>query len=358
MKSKTSNFLYTAALGGLGMLSAGAGLVAARSRRRSDYFRKKVVLVTGSSRGLGLALAEELARRGARIVLTARDAEELDRARNKLLEIGALRDEADVVTILADLRSPEGANRLVETANQRFGRIDVLINNAGIITVGPIQKQTVSDFHDVMDSNFFSAVHCTLAVLPQMHERRAGAIAVISSIGGKIAVPHLLPYTASKFAAVGFSEGLATELRTKGIRVTTVCPGLMRTGSHVNAMFTGDAAREYRWFSLMANLPGLSTSAARAARKIVDGIASGAAEVTISPDSFLAARFGSLSPQLTRGAMGLMHLLLPSDIAGESQKHRGAELKSRRRLSGEHSASFYNQTATHPNWLVRRHSAS
>jgi short-subunit dehydrogenase len=347
MKSKPTNLLYTVALGGLGMLSAGVGLMAARSRRRSEYFRRKVVLITGSSRGLGLALAEELGKRGARLVLTARDEEELDRARAKLLEIGAVRDEADIVTILADLRSAQGAKRLIETASSRFGGIDVLVNNAGVITVGPVENQTVSDFHDVMDSNFFSAVHCTLAVLPQMLSRRAGAIANISSIGGKVAVPHLLPYTASKFAAVGFSEGLAAEVRSKGIRVTTVCPGLMRTGSHINAMFTGDAPREYRWFSLAANMPGLSTSARCAARRIADGIASGAAEVTISPDAFLAARFGSLSPQLTRGAMSLMHFFLPSDNAEQSSKLRGAEVREREQLPaatlGASAAQRYNQ---------------
>lgn len=332
MKSRSANPLFTVALGGLGMLSAAVEFIAARSRRRSEYFRGKVVLITGSSRGLGLALAEELGRRGARLVLTARDEEELDGARRRLLESRAVGNEIDVVTILADLRSAEGAKRLIETATSRFGHIDVLVNNAGIITVGPIESQTVSDFHDVMDSNFFSAVHCTLAVLPQMLERRSGAIANISSIGGKVAVPHLLPYTASKFAAVGFSEGLAAEVRSKGIQVTTVCPGLMRTGSHVHAMFTGDAPREYNWFSLAATFPGLSTCAACAARRIADGIASGDAEVTIGPEAFLAARFGSLSPQLTRGAMHIMHRFLPPDNAGRSSKVRGAEVREREQL--------------------------
>ena len=181
-----------------------------------------------------------------------------------------------------------------------------------------------------------------------MMERGEGFIANITSIGGKVAVPHLLPYTASKFAAVGFSEGLAIEARSKGIRVTTVCPGLMRTGSHLNAMFTGDAPREYQWFSVAANLAGFSTSASTAARRIADGIASGAAEVTISPDAFIAARFGNLSPQLTRLAMGVMDSLLPSDECDNACTHRGADVRSRELYPaatvGASAAERYNQT--------------
>jgi len=175
-----------------------------------------------------------------------------------------------------------------------------------------------------------------------------GAIANVTSIGGKIAVPHLLPYTVSKFASVGFSEGLGMELRSKGIRVTTICPGLMRTGSHQNALFTGDASREYRWFSLAASLPGLSIAASRAARQIADGVASGAAEVVITPQAFFAARLGNLSPELTRLAMRTMNVFLPSAQPGESATHRGADIREREWLPaktiGSSAARRYNQT--------------
>ena len=208
MAAKETSLLRNAAYFGIGLACTGAGWAAARSRRRSQWARGKVVVITGASRGLGLALAEEFGRRGARLVLAARDAGELLRARRKLLSLGVVRDEEDVLIVPADLRKSEEAEGLIDEATRQFGRVDVLINNAGVITVGPIENQTIEHFRDVMESNFFTGLHCTLSVLPQMLERGTGAIANVTSIGGKVAVPHLLPYTASKFASVGFSEGL------------------------------------------------------------------------------------------------------------------------------------------------------
>jgi short-subunit dehydrogenase len=205
----------------------------------------------------------------------------------------------------------------------------MLVNNAGIITVGPIENQTAQDFRDVMDANFFSGLYCTLAVLPQMLARGRGSIVNITSIGGKIPVPHMLPYTASKYAAVGFSEGLNAELRSKGIKVTTVCPGLMRTGSHLNAVFTGDAEREYRWFSLSAGLPGVSTSASAAARKIVRAAIAGKREIAITPQAIIAIRLAGVCPATTMRVMQLMTRALPDPVAGPTGNYRGAEVRSR-----------------------------
>jgi short-subunit dehydrogenase len=320
-----------------GLLTAGAGATCAaalavcavaNSRKRTQQLLGKVVLITGSSRGLGLATAEEFGRRGARLVLTARDAQELERARTLLLSRRAVRDPDDVLALPRDLRNPVEAEDLVKQATRQFGRIDILVNNAGIIAVGPIENQEVQDFRDVMDANFFTGLHCTLAVLPQMLASGAGSIVNITSIGGKIAVPHLLPYTASKFAATGFSEGLNMELRSKGIRVTTVCPGLMRTGSHLNAIFAGDAAREYRWFSLAAGLPGLSISARSAARKIVRAVIAGKREIAITPQAMIAARLSNLCPTATMRVMQLMNLALPSAISRPTESRRGAEARS------------------------------
>jgi len=348
MAAKETSLFRNLAYFGIGLACTGAGWAASRSRRRSRWAHGKVVIITGASRGLGLALAEEFGKRGARLVLAARDAGELLRARRQLLNCGAIRNEEDVLIVPSDLRKAEEAEGLVDEATRQFGRVDVLINNAGVITVGPIENQKVEHFRDVMDSNFFTGLHCTLSVLPQMIERGTGTIANVTSIGGKIAVPHLLPYTASKFASVGFSEGLGMELRSKGIQVTTICPGLMRTGSHQNALFTGDASREYRWFSLAANLPGLSIAASRAARQIADGIATGKAEIAITPQAFVAARLGNLSPEATRLAMRAMNVLLPSAQPGESVTHRGADIREHEWLPaktiGSSAARRYNQT--------------
>jgi short-subunit dehydrogenase len=299
----------------------------ATSQKLSRQLEGKVVLLTGASRGLGLALAEQFGRRRAKLALTARNAEELERARGLLLARQAVRTQEDIFIFPADLCKAEEVDQLVQKTTARFGQIDILVNNAGVITVGPVENLTVQDFRDVMDANFFSQLHCTFCVLPQMLARSNGSIVNITSIGGKLAVPHLLPYTASKFAAVGFSEGLNAELRSKGIRVTTVCPGLMRTGSHLNAFFKGDAAREYRWFSLAAGLPGLSASARSAARKIVRAVALGKSEIAITPQAILAARLGNLSPTMTMRVMQLMNLALPSPIPAPTQSHRGADVR-------------------------------
>lgn len=346
MLFKLSSALRNAGYFGIGLACA-AGGVNFSAPRRTRNPRGKVVVITGGSRGLGLALAEELARRGARLVLAARDPYELDRARRMLIATG-LAKEVDVLTVSADLCIQADAEGLIEQATRHFGQVDVLINNAGIITVGPIENHSAADFHRAMEANFFSGLYCTLSVLPQMTGRRDGAIVNITSVGGKVAVPHLLAYAASKFAAVGFSEGLAVELRRKGIRVTTVVPGLMRTGSHRNALFTGDAAREYRWFSLAANLPGLSAAADRAARKIVNAIVAGAAEVTITPQAFLASRFANVSPALTQQVMRGMHLLQPAGGSVDAPSVRGEEARSREWLPaatlGAAAARRYNQT--------------
>jgi short-subunit dehydrogenase len=159
----------------------------------------------------------------------------------------------------------------------------------------------------------------------------------------------MLPYTASKFAEVGFSEGLHAELRSKGVHVLTVCPGLMRTGSPVNARFSGDTQREYRWFSLAATLPLVSTSAAAAARRIVRAVVAGDTEIAITPQAVAAARLGSLAPEVVGLVMGGVNRLLPSAVAGKPQPQRGAEVRNLERIPaatvGEPAAQRYNQTA-------------
>lgn len=339
-----------AALAGAGGLACTGALVlaaAAYRARRSKRLQDKVVLITGSSRGLGLALAEEFGRHGAKLILTARDPDELERARLLLLKKGAVRDAYNLFVVPADLRSLEEAERLVQLATGHFGRIDILVNNAGVITVGPIENQNAQDFRDVMDSNFFTGVHCALSVLPQMLARKDGAIVNITSIGGKVAVPHLAPYTASKFAAVGFSEAMNAELRCKGIRVTTVCPGLMRTGSHLNALFTGDMDREYRWFSLGASFPGISTAASSAARKIVRAVTSGASEIAITPQAIVAARLASVSPEVTTRLMQMMNALLPQPVSSRALMRPGSAVRDLELTPatalGSSAARRYNQ---------------
>ena len=316
MNKTTRNLLL-----GAGLLLAGRALI---QKRREADLTDQVVLITGGSRGLGLALAAEFGRHGARLALCARDAGELGRARETLAGQGI-----EAHTVVCDLTDPTQAARLVADVTAHYGRVDVLVNNAGIIEVGPVQNMARSDFEDAMAVDFWGVLDPILAVLPQMRARKSGRIVNITSIGGKVAFPHLLPYVAAKFAATGLSEGLHAELARDGIIVTTIIPGLMRTGSYGNALFKGDKPGEYAWFSLGDNLPGGSISAERAAREIVTATRRGEAERILSLPANLLARLNGLAPAATDGLLTLVNNFLlpaPSDQPGGYTASQGKDV--------------------------------
>jgi NAD(P)-dependent dehydrogenase (short-subunit alcohol dehydrogenase family) len=239
-------------------------------------FRGKVVLITGGSRGLGLVLARAFALEGARLAICARDERELERAADELRSRGA-----EVLGVPCDLTDRSTVQKLVRAVRAHYGRIDVLVNNAGVIQVGPMEEMTVADFEEAMRIHFWAPLNTMLAVLPEMRRRREGRIINISSVGGKISMPHLLPYCASKFALTGLSEGIRAAALRDNVFVTTACPGLVRTGSPRNAFFKGRHRAEYTWFSISDSLPVLSMSAARAARRIVEASKRGDAEIVL-----------------------------------------------------------------------------
>ena len=323
MKTRCSGNDSTNALGrSLLLAAAGLGAVAlARRIVRSSYsFRDKTVLISGGSRGLGLLLARELAAEGARLALCARSLEELERAEAELRSAGA-----EVITMACDITERAQVHSMIGDLGDRWGPIDVLINNAGVIQVGPLEVMTVEDYEEAMKTHFWGPLYTTLAVLPEMRRRRAGRIVNITSIGGKISVPHLVPYSASKFALVGLSEGLRAELAKDGIRVTTVCPGLMRTGSPRNADFKGQHRAEYAWFSISDSLPLASMNAQRAARQIIAACRRGDAEVVLSLPALLAARFHGLFPGTTADLMGMVNRFLPGPGGIGAQRAKGKQ---------------------------------
>jgi len=280
----------------------GAGMAAGfMFARRGDELRGAVVLITGGSRGLGIALARAFAGEGCRVAICARDADELRAAREDLEARGA-----EVMALECDVGDRAQVERMVERVREHYGAVDVLVNNAGEIQVGPVESMTLEDFDHAMQVMFWGSVYPTMALLPHFRGRRSGRIVNITSIGGKVAMPHLLPYTCAKFAAVGFSEGLRAELAGSGVRVITIAPGLMRTGSHLNAQFKGAHDREAAWFSLGATLPGVSMSAERAARQIVEATRRGQAEKILGTQANLAARLHGLFPGLTSELLGLV----------------------------------------------------
>jgi len=274
-------------------------------------------VITGGSRGLGLVMARMFADEGARVALLARDMNELERAREDLEgRPGA------VMTIRCDIRRRGDVRAAIDQVIDRWHTVDILVNNAGVIQVGPIEHMVHEDFENAMATHFWGPLNLILEVMPIMRHRAFGRIVNISSIGGKIAVPHLGPYSASKFALVGLSDALRAEVERYGIRVTTVAPGLMRTGSPVNATFKGRHEAEYAWFKISSSIPGVTIAAERAARKILDAARHGDPELTITPQAKLAAVANTLAPGAVARAMMIVARLLPGPNGTQGDRLR------------------------------------
>jgi NAD(P)-dependent dehydrogenase (short-subunit alcohol dehydrogenase family) len=297
----------------------GAYRVVAAAGRRFD-FQGRTAVVTGGARGLGLVIARQLADAGARIAICSRHREELDRAAWELRGRGA-----QVVSEVCDVANAEDVRNYFDYVTNRLGRVDVLINNAGVIQVGPVDVMTLEDFDEAMDAHFTGPLLCMRTVIPDMRRRGEGRIVNIASIGGLVSVPHLLPYCASKFALVGLSDGFRAELAGDGVYVTTVCPGLMRTGSHRRAWFKGRHREEYAWFSLGASAPILAMSAERAARQILRACRYGRAHVTLSWPAKLAACVNALAPELSADVASLAARAMPKPGGVGTRRVEGIE---------------------------------
>jgi short-subunit dehydrogenase len=328
----TSVFQNKFVLLGIGATVLNAATTVNRMMRRID-FKDKVVVITGGSRGLGLVLARRLAKENAKLVLLARNTEELEAAEEQLKN-----QDAIVRTFECDVTIQKEVEDTLAKIIEEMGAIDILINNAGVIQVGPQEVMTTDDYRNALDSHFWAPLYAALAVVPHMKERKFGRIVNIASIGGKISVPHLLPYNASKFALAGLSEGLRYELMPDNIFVTTVCPGLMRTGSHVNAKFKGKHKLEYALFSTMNSLPFLSANAERAASEIIDACRYGDAELIITMPAKFAAKFKALFPETTAEALGAISRFLPKK--GVEQED-GRETKTGKESQSELSPNAF-----------------
>jgi NAD(P)-dependent dehydrogenase (short-subunit alcohol dehydrogenase family) len=331
----------------LGLALAGAGMyMAARAVRQYARWydlRGKTALITGGSRGLGLALGRELVARGACVAICARDVDELERASSDLVRPGR-----PVLALPCDVSDIEEVGRMTQAVREHFGSIDVLVNNAGVIEVGPAETMTLADYEEALDINLRGALHTMLTVIPDMRRRGEGRIVNITSIGGKIAMPHLAPYTMSKYALVGLSKAMRVELAKDGIVVTTICPGLMRTGSPRNATFKGRHRAEYAWFSISDSLPLLTVSAEKAARRIVSACQRGEAEAIFPIQAKLAAIVESIAPELVADLLGLFNRLLPASGGIGSERIKGSESYSSISPSwltvlGDSAARRYNE---------------
>lgn len=286
----------------------------------------RVALVAGGSRGLGLLICRDLLARGFTVVACARDAAELAAAEEQLAAPGRFS------TQVCDVRSEEAVSSLVAAVTTTHGPIDVAITVAGIIQAGPVEAMTLDHFRDAVDTMLWGPVHVAWAVLPGMRERGRGHIGTITSVGGMVSAPHLLPYATAKFGAVGFSDGLAASLAGTGVTATTVVPGLMRTGAHERAFFTGEPKHEYAWFAPAASLPLLSMDAERAASRTVRGILAGRPLVTLTPLTKVGIRVHGLMPATTTRVMGVVNRALPDGTDSRAVDGRDAERRLDSRL--------------------------
>lgn len=300
----------------------GCGAVAVRRarQRRACDFERRSVLITGGSRGLGLLMAARLLDEGARVTIAARDEAELERARRKLPS-----RYGELTCVVRDVANRADAEAMVTEVVTRTGRIDVLINNAGVIKVGPLAHMNVGDFEEAMAVHFWGPLHAMLTALPVMRQQRFGRIVNIASIGGHVGIPHLTPYCASKFALVGLSDSIRAEVARDGIYVTTVAPGLMRTGSPFNAWFKGQHRAEFTWFTILDSLPALTVSADTAADTIIEACRHGDAYRSIGWPARAGAIANAVAPALVATTTALANTIaLPDRVTGERQASANA----------------------------------
>jgi NAD(P)-dependent dehydrogenase (short-subunit alcohol dehydrogenase family) len=257
-----------------------------------------------------------------------------------------------VLTIQCDLLDSGQIQSAIRQTIDRFGKIDILVNNAGIIEVGPLEHMTREDFERSMAVHFWAPYELISEVVPEMRTWGGGRIVNICSIGGKVAVPHLAPYSASKFALTGFSDGIRAELARDNIYVTTVAPGMMRTGSHVNAKFKGKHDSEFAWFAVSAAAPLISMNAERAARKILAACRRGQPSLTLTYAARTAILGNALFPNLTGYAMKIVNRFLPK-AAGKDAGNQSRTGSETRRLLPAWMTRFADRATLRNNEMPR-----
>jgi short-subunit dehydrogenase len=197
------------------------------------------VLITGASQGIGRETARLFARNGYNVVLAARQSDRLEALAQELRTFGH-----SAIAIPTDVKDPTQVNTLVQKALDHYRSIDVLINNAGIYISGPVDKFTLEDWHQAIDTNLWGYIHTIQALLPHFLAQRSGTIVNLGSIGGMTPIPYLVPYTTSKFAITGLTRALHSELAPKGIHVCGIYPNLIKTDFLERAIFQGNDAQD------------------------------------------------------------------------------------------------------------------
>uniref|UniRef100_B8HVX0 Short-chain dehydrogenase/reductase SDR n=1 Tax=Cyanothece sp. (strain PCC 7425 / ATCC 29141) TaxID=395961 RepID=B8HVX0_CYAP4 len=197
------------------------------------------VLITGASQGIGKATALLFARQGYNVVLAARQPDRLEQTAVEVRDCGV-----QSLAVPTDVRKPEQVDHLVQCALEQFGSVEVLINNAGIYLSGPVESFSLEDWQQAIDTNLWGYIHTIHFLLPHFLQRGSGTIVNLSSIGGKVPIPYLVPYSTTKFAVTGLTEALQAELGVKGIQVCGIYPNLIKSAFMERAIFRGQTAAD------------------------------------------------------------------------------------------------------------------
>ncbi|MFB3153948.1 MAG: SDR family oxidoreductase [Candidatus Acidiferrales bacterium] len=252
----------------------------------------QVAVITGASEGIGAAIARRFAGEGARVVLAARSEEKLKALAE---ELGSER----ALAVPTDVTDAEQVKRLMARTREHFGGLDILVNNAGVGLYASVAEMAWADFEQMWKVNFFGVVRCIREALPDLRERR-GMVVNISSVAGKLAIPYLTGYCASKFALNAFSTGLRMELAQAGVRVVVVCPGTVRTPFHQSAF------RSNRLPEVFAQRSRGGISAERVAVATLRAVVRGRREVVVPWRLRLAVGFRNLLPAFADGILQRM----------------------------------------------------
>ncbi|MCH7766899.1 MAG: SDR family oxidoreductase [Candidatus Acidiferrales bacterium] len=252
----------------------------------------QVAVITGASEGIGAAIARRFAGEGARVVLAARSEEKLKALAE---ELGSER----ALAVPTDVTDAEQVKRLMARTREHFGGLDILVNNAGVGLYASVAEMAWADFEQMWKVNFFGVVRCIREALPDLRERR-GMVVNISSVAGKLAIPYLTGYCASKFALNAFSTGLRMELAQAGVRVVVVCPGTVRTPFHQSAF------RSNRLPEVFAQRSRGGISAERVAAATLRAVVRGRREVVVPWRLRLAVGFRNLLPAFADGILQRM----------------------------------------------------
>ncbi len=258
------------------------------------------VLITGASQGTGKATALKFASEGWDVTLAARQEERLQTVADQITAMGR-----QAIALPTDVSNPDQVTALVEKSLVTFGKIDALINNAGICLTGPMVNTSLEDWHRIFDTNFWGYIHTIQAALPSMLAAGKGSIVNVGSIGGKMPMPNMTAYCASKYALTGMTETLRLELTSKGIHVGIVHPGVIDSDFLERAMFRGESDKEVdgrQQQMTQALQSGLASQPEEVAEAIWKAVQKEQTEVVVGV-SAIATNLNRLFPQITQWAL-------------------------------------------------------